>query len=253
MIPKIIHYCWFGKNKKSVLIEECINSWKVNLPDYEIIEWNEENFDVEINIFVKEAYDNKKWAFVSDYVRAYALYNVGGIYLDTDVEVRRNLDVFLSHGAFSGFEEPGLAFTALWGSEKGHNWPKKVMNYYNELRTFDKRVNTSIISDLLVKYYKVDSSKDEFQKLKDEVYIYSSIFFCLDIETSYAVHHFEGSWLDIKDYNYNAFLLKKYYKNKFLKYFDGYNIVEVLYKENFFTTRDLLRFILKRFKKRYLS
>ena len=86
-IPKIIHYCWFGKGKKSELIEKCIASWKKYLPDYKIIEWNESNFDINSNIYCKEAYENKKYAFVSDYVRLYAVYNYGGIYFDTDLEV----------------------------------------------------------------------------------------------------------------------------------------------------------------------
>lgn len=253
MIPKIIHYCWFGGNEKSEFILHCMASWEIYLPDYEIVEWNETNFNINANVFTKEAYSKKKWAFVSDYVRAYALYNFGGIYLDTDVEIRRNLDVFLSHGAFSGFEEPKLAFTALWGAEKGHNWPKKIIDYYDKLQTFEERTNTQIISDFLVEYYKVDSLNDKFQKLEGEIYIYPSVFFCLDIESSYAVHHFEGSWLENENINYKEYLLKRYFKSKFLKYLDSDNVVENLYDENFFTTKDLLKFIFKRLKKRYLS
>ena len=86
-IPKTIHYCWFGKGQKSELMLKCINSWKKYLPDYEIIEWNEDNFDINSNEYVKEAYENKKYAFVTDYVRLYVLLNYGGIYMDTDVEV----------------------------------------------------------------------------------------------------------------------------------------------------------------------
>ena len=84
-IPKTIHYCWFGKGEKPKIVKKCIESWKSNLNNYEIIEWNEENFDINSNVFIRQAYDNGKYAFVSDYVRVYALYNYGGIYLDTDV------------------------------------------------------------------------------------------------------------------------------------------------------------------------
>lgn len=84
-IPKIVHYCWFGMGKKTAIVEKCIQSWKNILPDYEIIEWNEDNFDINMNQYVKEAYENKKYAFVSDYVRVHVLYNMGGIYFDTDV------------------------------------------------------------------------------------------------------------------------------------------------------------------------
>lgn len=94
MIPKIIHYCWFGKGKKNRLIKRCIRSWKKRMPDYEIICWNEDNFDYTSVPFVKEAYEQKKWAFVADYVRLYALFHYGGIYLDTDSEVYKSFDFF---------------------------------------------------------------------------------------------------------------------------------------------------------------
>ena len=104
MIPKVIHYCWFGKKPLPPLAVNCIDSWKKFCPDYEIIEWNEKNFDINSNTYVREAYENKKWAFVSDYVQLYALYNYGGIYMDTDVQVLKPLDAFLNDQAFSGFE-----------------------------------------------------------------------------------------------------------------------------------------------------
>ena len=105
-IPKIIHYCWFGKGPKPELAIKCIESWKKYCPDYEIKEWNEDNFDLNYNAYVKEAYENKKWAFVTDVVRLYALVNYGGIYMDTDVEVIKPLDEFLTLSGLSG--EPGV-------------------------------------------------------------------------------------------------------------------------------------------------
>ena len=93
-IPKIIHYCWFGRGEKPQIVNQCIKSWKRILTDYEIIEWNEDNFDINSNPYVKEAYENRKFAFVSDYVRVHALYNIGGIYLDTDTEAFNSLDEF---------------------------------------------------------------------------------------------------------------------------------------------------------------
>lgn len=253
MIPKIIHYCWFGGNEKSEFILRCMESWKFYLPDYDFIEWNENNFDINLNIFTKEAYSKKKWAFVSDYVRAFALYNVGGIYLDTDVEIRHNLDFFLQHDAFTGFEEVGFPFTALWGAKKGHNWPKKILDYYDALEVFTDRTNTRIVSDFLINFYKVDPYKDEIQNLQEGICIYPSNYFCLNIEKNYAVHHFEGSWLEVNNLNYDTYLLKNYYKNKFLNYFEKKQIIENLYKEQFFSLKDLVCFILKKVKQKYVK
>lgn len=104
MIPKIIHYIWFGGNPLPELAVKCIESWKKYCPDYEIMIWDERNFDVSVCAYTKEAYDAKKWAFVSDYVRLKALYEYGGIYMDTDVELVKSLDGFLHEKAFSGFE-----------------------------------------------------------------------------------------------------------------------------------------------------
>ena len=107
MIPKKIHYCWFGKGEKPKLAHKCINSWKKYCPDYEIIEWNEENFDINMNGYTKMCYEQKKYAFLSDYVRLYVVYHYGGLYFDTDVELIRNPDFLLSDKAFFGFETGG--------------------------------------------------------------------------------------------------------------------------------------------------
>ena len=103
-IPKIIHYCWFGRNPLPPLAEKCIASWKQYLPDYEIKEWNEDNFDVCMNPYIEEAYHLKKYAFVSDFARFDILYEHGGLYFDTDVEVIKSFDGLLDHNAFFGFE-----------------------------------------------------------------------------------------------------------------------------------------------------
>ena len=106
MIPKTIHYCWFGGNPLPPLAVKCIKSWKKYCPDYEIIEWSEKNFDVSsAPLYVRQAYEAKKWAFVTDYVRLYAMTTCGGVYMDTDVELVKPIDTYLSHEAFSGFED----------------------------------------------------------------------------------------------------------------------------------------------------
>ena len=104
MIPKKIHYCWFGRNPKPALAEKCIASWKKYCPDYEIIEWNEDNFDLDCNGYTRYCYDNKKWAFLSDFVRLEVISRHGGFYFDTDVELLRSPNEFLGYGAFYGFE-----------------------------------------------------------------------------------------------------------------------------------------------------
>ena len=117
-IPKIIHYCWFGNNEKPNIVKKCIASWKEHLKEYEIIEWNEKTFDINSNKFVKEAYEKGMYAFVSDYVRVYALYNYGGIYLDTDVEVKKSFNDLLDNDSIWGFEEKNFIATSTIGACK---------------------------------------------------------------------------------------------------------------------------------------
>ena len=119
MIPKKIHYCWFGRGKMPELAVKCIESWKKYLPEYEIKEWNEDTFDLTLYPYAKEAYDNRKFAFVTDVVRLYALYYEGGIYMDTDVEVLKPLDYLLQFDAVSGFETDSQIPTGLMASQKG--------------------------------------------------------------------------------------------------------------------------------------
>ena len=113
MIPKIIHYCWFGRNPLPSSVQKCIASWRKFFPDYEIKEWNEDNFDLDMYPYAREAYENRKFAFVTAVVRLYALYHEGGIYMDTDVEVLKPLEVFLDNPAFSGFEDEKLLYNLI--------------------------------------------------------------------------------------------------------------------------------------------
>jgi hypothetical protein len=133
MIPKIIHYCWFGGNPIPALTKKCIRSWKKFCPDYEIKLWTEENFDLNTcPVYVTEAYKSKKWAFVSDYVRLKIVYDEGGIYLDTDVELIKSIDHLLDCTAFFGFEtDGGCVATGLgFGSEKGAPVLRALMDDY---------------------------------------------------------------------------------------------------------------------------
>lgn len=138
MIAKVIHYCWFGRGEKPKLALKCIESWLKHLPDYEIKEWNEDNFDVACNRYVSEAYGQRKFAFVSDYARFWILYHHGGLYFDTDVELIAPLDDIVAKGAFMGVEKcedgivlvnPGLGI----GAEKGNAIYREVLDYYDTL------------------------------------------------------------------------------------------------------------------------
>jgi len=252
MIPKIIHYCWFGNNPKTKLIEYCISSWKEHLSDYQIMEWNETNFDLNINDFVKRAASDKKWAFVSDYVRAYALYNIGGIYLDTDVEIKKSLDEFLLHSAFSGFESKGFPFTALWASEKGHIWPEKVLQHYAQMNHWNKATNTTIISNLLINEFKVNPDSDEKQELSHKIVIYPSTHFCLDLKVNYATHHFNGSWLT-ESIPHKDDLHKMYFFEQYKELIGSTPLLEELYSEKKITTKELTSFTFKVLKERFIK
>lgn len=193
MIPKKIHYCWFGNNDKPQIVKDCIASWIKYLPDYEIIEWNENNFDVYQNEFIKKAYKNKKWAFVADFVRAKVLFENGGFYLDTDMEVKNTLNDFLHHRAVCGFEIKGIPYSAFWGIEKGHPLASDMMNYYlnNEYKEIP---NTKIFSKLLIEKYGADGNIDSYQELNEGICLYPSTYFSLDLPINYVTHHFSGSW-----------------------------------------------------------
>jgi mannosyltransferase OCH1-like enzyme len=202
-IPRIIHYCWFGMGEMPKLAKSCIESWKRHLKDYEFVLWNEENFDVNSHPFTKSAYEAKKYAFVTDYVRLYVLYNFGGIYMDTDVEVIRNIDPFLRHSAFSGFESNNIVPTGIMGAEKGHKLIRLMLNYYDD-KAFCLIPNTAIISELLEKYGL--KRNGQYQVIGNELdfHFYPRDYFCpIDYNSgknyissnTYTIHHFAGSWL----------------------------------------------------------
>lgn len=209
MIPKKIHYCWFGCNPLPKMAQKCIASWRKFLPDYEIKEWNESNFDLDMFPYVREAYDNRKFAFVTDVVRLYALYHEGGIYMDTDVEVLKSLDRFLFHTAFSGFESYVNIPTGIMASEKGGAFCKDNLDYYNGRHfvkqdgSFDMTTNVVTITNyMLPRGLKQDNTYQDFPNL---VTFYPKDYFCpIDqvtkrlklTENTYTIHHFSGSWTE---------------------------------------------------------
>lgn len=207
MIPKVIHYCWFGNKKMPDLAVKCLESWKKNCPDYKIVKWSEENFDINICNYVREAYESEKYAFVSDYVRIYVLVHFGGIYMDTDVEVIKPIDRFLREKAFIGFESFTYVSTGIIGAEKGLPFFMEILERYHE-RYFigldgklDMTTNVAMITDLCYKYGLIrNNTKQNIAGLT----LYPKDYFCpKDYITgiidrtvnTYTVHHFTGSWL----------------------------------------------------------
>lgn len=207
MIPKIIHYCWFGRGELPELAKKCIESWKRNLPEYIIKEWNEDNFDLDVYPYAREAYDNKKFAFVTDVVRLYALYTEGGIYMDTDVEVLKPLDSFLHHEAFSGYENATMVPTGIMASVKGGNWAKENLDYYNDKHfiqpdgSLNMTTNVTIITNNMIPLgLRQDNSYQEFPGL---VAFYPKDYFCPKsqddgriyiTENTVTIHHYAQSW-----------------------------------------------------------
>ena len=210
MIPKKIHYCWFGRGELPRLAKNCIESWKKLCPDYEIIEWNEDNFDINSNAYVKEAYEKRKFAFVSDYVRLYAIYTQGGIYMDTDVEVKKNLNKFLKHKAFTGFESKANAVTGIIACEKENPIIAKLLDYYTDRHfvmpdgTMDITTNTVTITR---EFEKLGIKLNNEYQETDGLAIYPQNVFCPDLsriedkeyaEKIYTIHYFNGSWISEK-------------------------------------------------------
>ena len=209
-IPKVIHYCWFGRGQMPKLALKCIESWKKYCPDYQIKEWNEDNFDLDLYPYVREAYDARKFAFVTDVVRLYALYHEGGIYMDTDVEVIKPLDSLLQYQAVSGFESPTQIPTGLMASEKEHPLIAKLLHEYDGLHfvkfdgTYDLTTNVVRISKVCVKFgLKLNN---ELQVVKDftflpKDYLCPKSYVTGKIEltnNTLCIHHFSGSWTEKK-------------------------------------------------------
>lgn len=210
MIPKVIHYIWFGGKPLTPLAERCIASWREFCPDYEIKRWDESNFDVNMNQYCREAYDAKKWAFASDYARLWVLVNEGGIYMDTDVQVLKPLDGFLGEEAFSGFEAEDRLPTGLMASRRQQPFFVKLLHGYDDrhfLRadgTPDLTTNVTAITEVCVAGGLVlDNTKQTVEGFT----LYPSDYFCpMDwltrevhlTENSHAIHHFDGSWADGK-------------------------------------------------------
>ena len=214
MIPSTIHYCWFGHNPKPELAEKCIESWKKHCPTYEIIEWNEDNVDLSCcPVYVKEAYAREKWAFVTDYIRLKVVYENGGIYLDTDVELLRPLDDLLTHSAFMGCEGTEYVNTGLgFGAEKGCIILRNNMAVYERMNPIDEtgsfvsspcpHYTTKILKELGISFpikniVVTDMGLTIYTNEYFNPYDWKMDKLKLTGNT-YSIHHYGGSWMSGK-------------------------------------------------------
>lgn len=209
MIPKIIHYCWFGRGDMPELALKCVESWHKFMPDYEYKLWNEDNFDIDSVLYVKEAYELRKFAFVTDYVRLWALFNEGGIYMDTDVEILKPLDDLLHLSAFTGYEgsKTRPPVTGLMASEVHGEWVKEQLDAYQDAHfiledgSLDMTTNTARISRIMRDGGFV---QDGMYRVYKDLHVFPTEYFCprqttgefFLCEHTYCDHHFMGTWND---------------------------------------------------------
>lgn len=214
LIPKVIHYCWFGKGEMPELVERCIASWHTHMPDWEYRLWTEDNFEInEAPQYVREAYIAKKYAFVSDYVRLWALEREGGVYLDTDVEVLRSFVPLLNDTAFIGLEEslallPG---TCVMGCEAHCSWVKDMLITYDNARfiredgTMDMTTNVMRLGNRMVEGGLQHERKIQYLS-QWGLRVYTHDYFSPITSTrvmrksknTYCIHRFAGTWVDGK-------------------------------------------------------
>jgi hypothetical protein len=206
-IPKILHYCWFGANPLPELAEKCIESWKKYCPDFEIRRWDESNFDINCNQYVKEAYESEKWAFVTDYVRLYVVYEHGGIYLDTDVELLKSFNELLNYTGFMGFEDHKHINTGLgFGASKNNQIIYEILKVYENIPfiksggRFDLMICPIRNTKVLIKIGLIPNNTK--QAIDDVVFLPTEYLSPKDYKSgilnitnnTYSIHHYKASW-----------------------------------------------------------
>jgi mannosyltransferase OCH1-like enzyme len=241
MIPKIIHYCWFGGKELPELAQKCIESWKDKCSDYKIMRWDESTFDVNCIPYVKEAYENKKFAFVADYARLWALYTYGGVYMDTDVEVCRPIDAFLEERAFTGFESYADVQAGVIAGEKGFSFFKDLQDYYTDRHFINEKSEldlTTIVVIVTEALEKKGLKRNNTKQTVSGLTVFPRAYFCPDKddklyrkEQIYTIHHGAGSWLPedvIKKINSPSYKIKEKTKEMIRRV-----IITVIGEENF--------------------
>jgi len=212
MIPKKIHYCWLSGDEFPPLIQKCIATWKDKLPDYEFILWDSNKFNLDSNKYTKQAFEEKKYAFAADYIRLFALYHHGGIYLDTDIEVLKSFDGLLHLPYFIGTEGNEIIEAGVFGAEKGTDWVDDCLRFYDN-KPFDKnKVNT--LPRVMMKQIQEKKSikelnndilpKDVSYTNDNQLYMFPKDYFCAKnhstgiiekTNNTFCIHHFAMSWI----------------------------------------------------------
>ena len=213
MIPKIIHYCWLSGDAIPAKLQECMNSWKKHLPDYEFMLWDLSRFDINSTIWTKQAFKAKKYAFAADYIRLFAVYTYGGIYLDMDVEVVKSFDPLIDRHYILGFENSNGVEAGIFGGEKGSYWLKDCLDYYKE-RSFvlsDNKYDTLPLP--IIMYQSMSKYIDSMEIFPNEYLTAKSYDTGIITITNntYSIHHFAGSWLSEEarfsnEFSYTHFL-----------------------------------------------
>lgn len=238
-MKKYIHYCWFGDKPFPKLGQKCLESWKRYLPDYEIIKWSEENVNLNECPFIKEAYENKKWAFVADYIRAKALREYGGIYFDTDMEVIKNINHLLKSSTFLGVEDTGYINAAVWYEKEANGiLPTKLLNVYQSMKHFNvENVSEFAIPILLSKILKdlgLKEKTDGIQVLKNDIYVYPREYFYpysydrtnnIFTDNTCMIHYYDASWIPLKE-RIEVGMVRRIGKKKTFKILETYRKIK---------------------------
>ncbi len=252
-IPPKIHYCWFGRGEMPKMMKKCLKSWKKYCPGWEIVRWDEDSFDVNSTLWTKQAYEAKKYAFVADYVRLKVLYDQGGVYMDTDIELIKPMDEFLQHEAFSGFETPAQVQTGVMGAVAHHPMVRKWLSFYDgRPYIVDGEGCMTPNVKFMTEYLQADGFQlnDQYQEIAG-VAIYPQTWFCpmsaVSIEKkitkdTHVIHHFTSTWRTekaLKDFArvkrhqrkwYKAAVWLRYLPNRVVRKIFGNDRIEKLKK-----------------------
>ena len=229
MIPKVIHYCWFGRSELPPLAKKCIASWRKFLPDYEIKEWNEDNYDITKNAYMASAYKEKKFGFVPDYIRSDLIYKYGGFYFDTDVEVIKPLDSLLQYEGIMGFESKEfVAGGLIVAGKKGMEIFKEMRDIYDSVSFYNEDGSLNLLpspaynTEVLVKHGL--KKNGELQEVAG-ITIFPADYFCpkpsqfgkINItENTLTIHHYAASWIGPKQ-RFANFLIRIFGKKLIMK------------------------------------